>query len=159
MKFYRNLAIVLVLIAAALIYLKLAGPQPTPPPVKTATPDTPQAPGFPTQAQPASPLIPTPAATPRPTLGPTPVPTQAYANKIAELAQRTGVQIQSYSETGGRVNVVIHWIGDSTGPGGDFLDEGVKEGLIRNFKENGFRRYHDRQLRTHHEAAYELYVY
>lgn len=74
------------------------------------------------------------------------------------MARSQRVSIVGYSESGLTVNVVVDWVGDSVGPGGDFLDEGVKQGIIRNFNDKGFREYYDRQGRRHFQAAYELYV-
>lgn len=156
MKFYRNLAIALAMFITALLALKYFSEKPGRTARSTAsTAAAPQtAVSIPTAPQPAY-----VAPTPTPGTGPTPVATYAYAGKIAEMAQKARVEVTRYSESGGRVNVVVHWIGDSSGPGGDFLDEGLKAGAFRDFKDRGSNVYFDRQGRRNWEAAYELYMY
>lgn len=156
MRFYRNLLIVVVIVAAVIAFLKLGTPY-------FVSPQRPSSPAPTPSATPAPPMQPVAMSTPRPQPPPmpkpamTPVPTN-YRSRLEAVARSQRVSIVGYSESGLTVNVVVDWVGDSVGPGGDFLDEGVKQGIIRNFNDKGFREYYDRQGRRHFQAAYELYV-
>lgn len=156
MTFYRNLIIFILIIAAIIAFLKLGGPYLVTPPAPAPAP-TPVAQPAPPVEQPMA-VSQQPA---RPTFPPPRVPVAAPTGirvKLDAIARGTRVSIIAYREQGRKVNVTVQWVGDSTGPGGDFLDECVRQGILRDFKDQGFKEFHDRQGRRTYQAAYELYL-
>ncbi len=158
MKFYRNLAIVIVILGGAILLLKLGSPNLVQPPSNIPPTTASPAPGSPAdQAQPGQSAP--GAATPAPAQTVAPSPTPDVRMKIYTLAQQLGVTIVSYSENGKTLTIVLDWASDSTGPGFDLLDEGIKQGIFRNFKELDKTMYYDRGGRRHWKLACELQTY
>ena len=157
MKFYRNLAIVIGIVGGVILLLKLSSPNLVQPP--SNIPPTAASPASGTsadQAQSGQPA--TGAPTPAAAQTPPPSPTPDIRMKMYTLAQQMGVNIVSYSENGKTLTIVLDWASDSTGPGFDLLDEGIKQGIIRSFKELDKGMYYDPGGRRHWKLACELQV-
>ncbi|MCE5231109.1 hypothetical protein LLG95_16150 [bacterium] len=89
-----------------------------------------------TTQQPAPP--PAQVSEPEPTPEePTPQPRQAQApapdklQQIRQVANKYRIQIVNYQPGGNGAFIHIQWVGDSTGPGGDFIRDLLGQGIIR----------------------------
>lgn len=73
---------------------------------------------------------PTPEAAPQPRRqAQQPVDGKLQALKI--VAARNRVQLAGYQRGGAGAKIRIEWIGDSSGPGGDFMMDLLRQGVIR----------------------------
>lgn len=181
MAFIRNLFLALAVLVAALVLLNWWQTQsapPAPPPVAVVSSPRPAVPAAPAEpeyrpgsappgfaAPRASAPTPAPAAV---AAAPAPQPQRQRAAPVAArpaassgqraaveaAAKKAGVKIVSYSENG-PVEVKIQWVSSSEGPGGDFLDNCISEGM-RDFDDLGKSFGHDKQGRQVWSGRYRL---
>jgi len=141
MKFLIKLMVFLGVVVGLLLWLRnWQAKQPPPAAAASATSVTMPAP-VPSQAT---------APAPAPTL-----PTNARS-KVARVAQRAGVRVASWQDAGSDAIVKVEWVGSSAGPGGDFLDAGLREGAFRDFDDMGNKYGYDAQGRQVWSATYRL---
>lgn len=129
MRWWIVIAIV-VIIVAALIYITQedvarTSAQPTP------TTQTQAQPPDPSESQAAT--EPELAATQSPAqpLQPARPAVDDVLERIKKVAARNRVEIVGWQRGGGGANIKIQWIGDSSGPGGDFVNDLLRQGIIR----------------------------
>lgn len=117
MRWWIGILIVIIVIIALIL---LNDYEPTPPPV-APTPTQAQTP----EPEPTATQV---AAQPRPPVRPA---IDDILERIKQVAARNRVEIVGWQRTGGGANIKIQWIGDSSGPGGEFMHDLLLQGIIR----------------------------
>lgn len=116
---------IIIIIAAAIWLFWQSTQAPAPPPSAPARP-------APSATQP-------PAATPS---QPAPPPAQAApaapntANRLAALAQSSGLRVTGFMPQAGGAAVTVEWISDNASQGMDFIQAAMQQGIIRDFDMN-----------------------
>ena len=77
-------------------------------------------------------------------------PMQTILPRMQSAAAQHGVSIQNIQFTGKNVPITLDWVGDVATTGMDFVDQLLRDGIIRDFEEaGGGRRWFDAQGRSH----------
>lgn len=79
--------------------------------------------------------------------------------RIKETARKHRVDIVRWQPTGNGAAMRLQWIGDSVGPGGDFMNDLISQGLIRNCNipgPNEMGYFRDQQQRPTHWVEYQV---
>jgi hypothetical protein len=111
--------LIVIAVIAIIVAIYLSGDSSTPTNLQPVTPSTMQA------------TAPEPDAEPAP---PPRQPVQAAPDKlqqIKQIAQIHRVQIVNYQPMGNGALIHLQWGGDSTGPGGDLINDLLTKGIIR----------------------------
>jgi len=92
--------------------------------------------------------------------GAAPAPTPAQLSlepRIRAVAAQTGVTIGSLQASGKAYQVQVDWIGDVASIGGDFVEQLIRQGVIRDFDGlPGGSRWYDDQGRSHFTESFLL---
>ncbi len=129
MRWWIGIVIVIVIIAA-LIYITQEEPAPTSTQTTTTTATQTQAPEpAPTEeAATPDPAATQAAAQPRQPAQPA---VDDVLERIKQVAAQNRVQIVGWQRGGSGAIIKLQWIGDSSGPGGDFINDLLRQGIIR----------------------------
>lgn len=78
---------------------------------------------------------------------------------IKDTARKFNVEILSFEPSGNGATMRIQWYGPSTGPGGDFMNSLITQGIIRNLNlpaanEQGY--FVDKEQRQVHWIQYQI---
>lgn len=77
-------------------------------------------------------------------------PAQTILPRMQAAAAQHGVSIQNIQFTGKSIPITLDWVGDVATTGMDFVDQLLRDGIIRDIEEaGGGRRWFDAQGRSH----------
>ena len=79
----------------------------------------------------------------------TPFPTQTALQRLQAVAEPMDIYVQVTQQSGNEVHAQVEWMGDVATIGGDYLEQLLREGVIKDFNANtSGQRWYDDQSRS-----------